>query len=84
MSTLYRCIVGIASLDGVPFTVVQGTPVTVDGTPMVRLSHGVIVPADGYSPDEATAKARAADEVEAVGRKILEQAQQLRGEGVTA
>lgn len=63
---------------GVGTVALEGTPRTIDGTPMVQLAHGAIVPADGWFPTEAEAKAKAADEIELIGRSLFHQAKQLK------
>lgn len=55
-----------------------GTPITVDDTPMVRLSHGAIVPAATWRATIREAANLAADKVEAMGKQLLEQAAVLR------
>lgn len=57
-----------------------GEPVTVNGTPMVRLAHGTIVSASGFWPTRQEARLRAAMRVEEIGRRILNQAERLRQE----
>ena len=81
MSTLYRLDV---FNDGTVSTLMRtGTPITVDGTPMVRMDHGVIVEAKDWHADVSAAKRVAADQLERIGRKFLDHAAFLRGE-VTA
>lgn len=83
MSELYRLDVwnGAPLSGGEVMTNWQkGTPITIDGTPMVRLTHGVIIKADGFSTDKKAALLRAAMDVEAIGRKIIAQAERLSKE----
>lgn len=56
-----------------------GTPVTVDGTPMVRMSYGSIVPAEGWSATVNEAAQIGAAEIEEMARKLLVEAELLRG-----
>lgn len=63
---------------GISTVALKGTPRTIDGTPMVQLAHGAIVPADGWCATEAEAKAKAADEIEMIGRNLFHQAKQLK------
>lgn len=55
-----------------------GSPITVDGVPMVKLAHGAIVLAKGWHASKADAQAEAADKIEQIGRQLLEQAASLR------
>jgi len=68
--------------DGADVHVQVGEPVTVQGTPMVRLSAGgYIAPATGWHATREAALAEAATTVEAWGKLLLEQAARLRQEG---
>jgi hypothetical protein len=65
--------------DGVGVYLQVGEPLTIDGTPMVRMSAGgYIAPAAGWHPTKAQAFAAAAVTVEAWGKRMLEQAARLR------
>lgn len=64
--------------DGVSTVSLVGTPRTIDGSPMVQLAHGPIMPADGWHATEAEAKAAAANEIEKLGRGLLDQAKRFR------
>lgn len=76
---LYKIQVGSSVYGGGISTVpLTGTARTIDGTPMVQLSQGAIVPAVGWHATEAEAKAAAADEIELVGRGLFHQAKQLK------
>lgn len=66
--------------EGLPYYVQHGEPQTVSGTPMVRLSHGVLVPAEGWHADRAAAVREAADRIESLGRRLLDQAERLRAD----
>lgn len=61
----------------------EGEAVSVDGVAMVRLGGGYIHPADGYEPSKSAAMVRAADEIEQLGRRLLEQASRMRAEAWT-
>lgn len=55
-----------------------GTPVTVDGTPMVRLGHGTIVEAAGWSATVNEAANMAADKIDELRAAMESQASGLR------
>ena len=55
-----------------------GTPITVEGVPMVKLAHGAIVAAKGWHANKADAQAEAADRIKEIGMQLLEQAASLR------
>lgn len=55
-----------------------GTPITIEGVPMVKLAHGAIVLAKGWHASKADAQAEAANEIEKIGRQLMEQAASLR------
>ena len=55
-----------------------GSPITVEGTPMVKLAHGAIVLAKGWHANKADAQAEAADKIEEIARQLMEQAASLR------
>lgn len=81
MTQLFRLEVGeTVRGDGITTYMNVGEPVTVNGTPMVRLSHGTIVSATGFSPTRQQARLRAAGRIEDMGRVILAQAERLRSE----
>lgn len=65
--------------DGLFTQTSEGRPVTVEGAAMVKLPHGVIVDAAGFVADKAEAQRVAADRVEEIGRRIIAQAQRMRG-----
>lgn len=59
----------------------DGTPVTVNGVPMVMVGEGEyarVLPAAGFRPTKADALLLAAMRAEAIGRGILAQAERLR------
>lgn len=81
MSELYEAHVGdhrISTKDGLPVYVNVGTPITIDGTPHVRLSHGTIVPAAGWHADRQEALREAAARIETYASALLLQAYRLR------
>jgi len=83
MSTVYRVETGQALYDdGVSTWVSEGTMAMVEGVPMVRMAHGTIVPADGWSATKEEARMVASLHVESIGRKLLEQAKRMRAEAV--
>lgn len=64
---------------GVHYYVEHGTPMTVAGTPMVAI-YGLLMPAAGWHAHESDAQREAADRIEALGRRLLTQAEALRTE----
>jgi hypothetical protein len=52
----------------------------VDGTPMVLMPYGVLVPAEGWHADKRGALLEAAQRIEALGHRLLAQADRLREE----
>ncbi len=82
MTQLYRATVGDVHLgkDGLPFYVQAGEPHTIDATPMVRLAHGVLVPAAGWHAEYGDAVLEAAQRIEVLGHRLLAQADRLRAE----
>ena len=67
--------------DGLFLHVQEGSPITVEGAPMVRTPYGSIVPGEGWSADKAEAHRRAADRVEQLGRLLMAQADRMRTGG---
>jgi hypothetical protein len=57
-----------------------GLPRTFDGLPMVVMPNGHIVPAAGWHADRRGALLEAAQRVEALGHRLLAQADKLRAE----
>lgn len=79
MINLYRAeVTERISKDGCGVWWQVGTPVTVDGTPMVRLSHGTIVEAVGWSATVNEAANKAADEIDRLRSALESQSEQLR------
>lgn len=66
--------------DGLMTYVNRGAPVLVNGDPMVRLAHGTIVDSQGWHADLESAKRAAADQIEELGTRLMEQAARLRAE----
>lgn len=58
----------------------EGETLDVQGLPMVRLLHGMIVKPAGFHASIADAKREAADKIDAISRRLAEQATQLRKE----
>lgn len=84
MDAMYRIDIG-TQIDsrGVSTFSQKGEAVVVDGEPMVRMTHGVIVRSHGWSTSREEARLRAAMKIEEMGRSLLAQAERLRTE-VTA
>jgi L-fucose isomerase-like protein len=82
MTQLYRATVGDVQVgkDGLPYYVQAGEPHTIDATPMVRLAHGVLVPAAGWHAEYGNAVLEAAQRIEVLGHRLLAQADRLRAE----
>lgn len=82
MTNLYKSSVADHNLskDGIGFFVQHGEPQTVGGDPMVRLSGGVLVPAKGWHAEYGDAVNEAAQRIEALGHRLLAQADRLRAE----
>lgn len=75
MTKLYSAYVGSIDLH---HWVQDGQPITVEGTPMVRLSHGAITPATGWRATKSEALLDAADKIEAMRAKLLQESIKLR------
>lgn len=84
MSTLYKVEVFASAVQSTGLTtmLLRGQPLTVDGTPMVRLPHGTIVEAKGWHAELEAARRAAANEIEGFGQLLLNQAERIRTEGV--
>lgn len=81
MTQLFRIdIFDTLHRSGVTTYMTVGEPVTVNAMPMVRMAHGTIIPASGFSATRQEARLLAADKIEAIGRRILNQAERLRQE----
>ena len=66
--------------DGLMTYVNKGVPVLFNGDPMVQLAHGTIVDSEGWHADLGSAKRAAADQIEQLGARLMEQAAKLRAE----
>ena len=82
MTNLYKASVSDHNVgkDGIGYFVQYGQPMTVGGEPMVKLSGGVLVPAKGWHSEHSDAVLEAAQRVEALGHRLLAQADRLRAE----
>jgi hypothetical protein len=86
MSNLYKSSVsdhGFAR-EGLGYFVQHGEPLTVGGEQMVRLTGGVLVPAKGWHAEFGDAVREAAQRIEALGHRLLAQADKLRVEAATS
>lgn len=61
----------------------KGDPITVQGTPMVRLATGTIVPAAGFHATLADATLDAARKLAELVRPVLQRITRLQDESVT-
>ena len=82
MTNLYKASVSDHNLgkDGIGYFVQYGHPQTVGGDPMVKLTGGVLVPATGWHAEYGDAVREAAQRIEALGHRLLAQADRLRVE----
>ena len=82
MTNLYKASVSDHqfSQHGIGYFVQYGQPLTIDGTPMVKLTGGVLVPAKGWHAEHGDAVLEAAQRIEALGHRLLAQADRLRAE----
>ena len=82
MTKLYKTTVNDTGMrsDGLGFFTQYGEPRTVDGTPMVVLPYGVMVPATGWHADHRGALLEAAQRVVDLGHRLLAQADRMRDE----
>ena len=81
MTKLFKTTVNDSWLnsDGIGHFTQWGTPRTVDGVPMVQMPHGLF-PADGWHASERESIKHAAHRVEAIGHRLLAQADRMRVE----
>jgi len=86
MTNLYKASVSDHNVgkDGIGYFVQYGQPLTIDGTPMVKLTGGVLVPAQGWHATHGAAVLEAAQRIEALGHRLLAQADRLRAEAAAA
>jgi hypothetical protein len=82
MTKLYKTTVNDSHMraDGLGFFTQCGEPRTIDGTPMVVLPHGVMVPAIGWHADQSGALLAAAQQIVDLGHRLLAQADSLRAQ----
>ena len=81
MTKLFKTTVNDSWLnsDGIGHFTQWGTPRTVDGVPMVQMPHGLF-PADGWHTSEQESIKHAAQRVEAIGHRLIAQADRMRAE----
>jgi hypothetical protein len=86
MTNLYKSSVSDHGFtrEGLGYYVQHGEPLTVGGEPMVKLTGGVIVPAKGWHAEFSDAVLEAAQRIEALGRRLLSQADRLRVEAAAS
>lgn len=86
MSNLYKSSVTdhCFTRDGLSYFVQHGEPLTVDSELMVKLTGGVIVPARGWHAEFSDAVLEAAQRIEALGHRLLSQADRLRVEAAAS
>jgi len=82
MTKLYKTTVNDFQMSraGLGFFTQFGESRTIDGTPMVVMPNGVMVPADGWHADRAGALLSAAQRIEQLGHRLLAQADHVRAE----
>lgn len=82
MTRLYKTTVNDSHMraDGLGYFTQYGEPRTVDGTPMVVLPYGVMVPAAGWHADQRGALLEAAQRIVELGHRLLAQADRLRAD----
>ena len=82
MTKLYKTTVNDYYMrpDGLGFFTQYGEPRTIDGTPMVVMQNGVIVPAVGWHADQRGALLDAAQRIVELGHRLLAQADRVREE----
>lgn len=86
MTNLYKSSVTDFNFtrEGLSYFVQHGEPLTVGGEQMVRLTGGVLVPATGWHAEFSDAVHEAAQRIEALGHKLLAQADRLRVEAAAS
>ena len=86
MSNLYKSSVSDHGFtrEGLSYFVQHGEPLSVDSELMVRLTGGVIVPARGWHTEFSDAVLEAAQRIEALGHRLLSQADRLRVEAAAS
>lgn len=66
--------------NGIDWDVAEGEEIDVHGIQMVRMPHGTIVAATKWRESKSEAIASAADRVEELARRMLDQAERMRAE----
>ena len=86
MTNLYKSSVSDHHFhkEGIGYFIQHGEPQTVGGNPMVKLSGGTLVPATGWHAEFSDAVLEAAQRIEALGHRLLAQADRLRIEAAAA
>jgi hypothetical protein len=86
MSNLYKSSVSDHGFtrEGLGYFVQHGETLTVGDELMVRLTGGVIVPARGWHAEFSDAVLEAAQRIEALGHRLLSQADRLRVEAAAS
>jgi len=86
MSNLYKSSVSDHGFtrEGLGYFVQHGETLAVGGEPMVKLTGGVLVPAKGWHPQFSDAVLEAAQRIEALGHRLLSQADRLRVEAAAS
>jgi hypothetical protein len=86
MTNLYKSSVSDHGFnkEGLGYFIQHGEPLTVGDEPMVRLTGGVLVPAKGWHAEFSDAVVEAAERVEALGHRLLSQADRLRAEAAAS
>jgi hypothetical protein len=86
MSNLYKSSVSDHGFtrEGLSYFIQHGETLTVGGEPMVKLTGGVIVPARGWHTEFSDAVLEAAQRIEALGHRLLAQADRLRVEAAAS
>jgi hypothetical protein len=82
MTQLYKATISDSQFtrEGISYFVQHGEPQTIGGDPMVRLTGGVFVPAKGWHAEFNDAVLEAAQRIEALGHRLLAQADSLRAQ----
>jgi hypothetical protein len=86
MTNLYKSSVSDQNFhkEGIGYYVQHGEAMTVDSELMVKLTGGVIVPARGWHTEFSDAVLEAAQRIEALGHRLLSQADRLRAEAAAS
>jgi hypothetical protein len=82
MTQLYKATISDSQFtrEGISYFVQHGEPQTIGGDPMVRLTGGVFVRAKGWHAEFGDAVLEAAQRIEALGHRLLAQADSLRAQ----